>query len=82
MDVQNIVGALEQRAKLVGLSMATVCRRAKVAQSTVSRWKAGDFEPRLKVLGRIDAVLTAAEEEKARSADQPIATDRVLAALV
>lgn len=80
MDTLKIVGALEKRAKAVGLSMAAVCRRANVAQSTVTRWKQGTFDPRVKILARIEAVLIEAEEEKARSAPPRIEPDRVLAA--
>lgn len=32
----------EARARDAGMSMAEVCRRAKVAQSTFHRWKTGE----------------------------------------
>jgi predicted transcriptional regulator len=40
---------IEQRAHAMGLSLAEVCRRAGIAQSTWVRWKAGLSEPRLHV---------------------------------
>lgn len=44
---------IEDRARLAGLSLAEVCRRANVAQSTFTRWKAGLSEPRLAVYRRL-----------------------------
>lgn len=78
MDPIQIVNALVTRAKRVGLSMATVCSRAEVAESTVSRWKKGDFEPRLKVLAKLDKVIS--EEERLVAERAAPAPDRVLSA--
>lgn len=44
---------VERFARVAGLSMAEVCRRAQIAQSTFCRWKAGHSAPRLDVYTRI-----------------------------
>jgi hypothetical protein len=49
---------VERFARVAGISIAEVCRRAQIAQSTFTRWKAGDSAPRLDVYTRIrNAVL-------------------------
>ena len=62
MTPSDLVARLEARARAVNLSMAAVCSRAKVAQSTITRWKAGKFEPRLRVLAKLDRVLSDEEQ--------------------
>lgn len=49
-------GDIEARARLAGLSLAELCRRAGIAQSTFTRWKAGTTEPTLSVYRRLLAV--------------------------
>ena len=44
---------IEACARAGGLTMAQVCKRANVAQSTFSRWKAGSTEPTIGVYRRI-----------------------------
>lgn len=56
---------LEDRARTAGLSMAEVCRRAGIAQSTFSRWKSGTTEPTLDVYRRL---CEAVEAPRSRSA--------------
>jgi transcriptional regulator with XRE-family HTH domain len=46
-------GDIEARARSAGLSMAEVCRRADIAQSTFQRWKTGETEPNLAVYRRL-----------------------------
>lgn len=56
----------EALAKAAGLSMAEVCRRAKVAQSTFHRWKAGEAGMTLgsyaKLLDAVQAAETTQQE--------------------
>jgi transcriptional regulator with XRE-family HTH domain len=44
---------IETAAREAGLSMAEVCRRAGIAQSTFTRWKRGTTEPTIGVYGRL-----------------------------
>lgn len=44
---------IEERARMAGMSLAEVCRRANIAQSTFTRWKAGVSEPRLAIYRRL-----------------------------
>lgn len=46
---------IERLAKLSGKSIAQVCREAKIAQSTFTRWKAGATTPSIAVYQRISA---------------------------
>jgi transcriptional regulator with XRE-family HTH domain len=52
---------IEELAENAGKSMRRVCEEAGIAQSTFSRWKAGDTEPTLGVYRRILAAVSAAE---------------------
>lgn len=51
----------ESRAKEVGLSIAELCRRAKVAQSSFHRWKTGDYGISIGTYSNLLDVLLAAE---------------------
>jgi transcriptional regulator with XRE-family HTH domain len=57
--------AIEALAAQANLSMAEVCRRAGVSQSTFTRWKAGKTEPTLDVYRKLCAAIppTAAPTE-------------------
>lgn len=44
---------IEAKAKAAGLTIAELCRRAGIAQSTFSRWKAGDTKPTIGVYERL-----------------------------
>lgn len=50
---------VERLAGEAGLSMAEVCRRAGIAQSTFTRWKAGRTEPSIGVYRRIVQAMEA-----------------------
>ncbi len=73
MDQQQIISALEDRAKRIGLPMAEVCKRAGIHPTTFSRWKLSDRNPEPKgaaipTVARIEAVITDAERaDEARS---------------
>lgn len=73
MDQQQIIAALEERAKGVGLTMGKVCEYAKVHPTTFSRWKKSDKNPKpigatLPLLSRIEAVISRAEGHSERLA--------------
>lgn len=51
---------VEAKASAAGMSIADICKRADVAQSTFSRWKAGKTSPTLTIYKRIVAVLAPA----------------------
>lgn len=75
MNPIQIVDELSERARLAGLSMAEVCRRAGIAASTPSRWRAGTFEPRMSVLRKVEDVIGAQEQQLAdQKASTPTAT--------
>lgn len=62
MDQEHLVSDLVRRAEAAGLSMAKVCQRARVAESTPSRWRAGkslNFKKYEKLLA-----VVASEEER------------------
>ena len=48
MDQQSVVADIERRAAAVNLDMGAVCGRAKIAQSTFSRWKLTERNPKPK----------------------------------
>lgn len=54
---------IEASAAAAGISMAEVCRRAGIAQSTFGRWKNGRTEPTMAVYRRICAAVAAQPEE-------------------
>lgn len=54
---------VEAKARAVGLSIADVCKKANVAQSTFTRWKRGVTSPTLAVCKRmIDAINAVSSE--------------------
>ncbi|RSY83131.1 XRE family transcriptional regulator [Sphingomonas koreensis] len=48
---------LFSRVERTGFSMADVCREARVAQSTPSRWKAEGWEPKARTLRKMHQAL-------------------------
>jgi transcriptional regulator with XRE-family HTH domain len=56
---------IEAAAEIAGLSMAEVCRRAGIAQSTFGRWKNGRTEPTLDVYRRLCAAVAPQPESAA-----------------
>lgn len=52
---------IERRAQAAGKSMKRVCQEAEIAQSTFSRWKAGQTEPTLSVYRRLVEAVTPRE---------------------
>lgn len=52
---------IEERAAKADLSMADVCRRARIHRGTWQRWKIGKAEPRLQLYYRLIRVIEAAE---------------------
>ncbi|GLQ68944.1 hypothetical protein GCM10007866_13950 [Gluconobacter albidus] len=57
---------IESDARERGIAIGDLCRRAQVARSTFTRWKAGETSPTLAVVGRlIQALQECGEVEKA-----------------
>lgn len=65
MDPKNIVHDLERRAKAVGLTVPELARRAEIAPSTVNRWLAGDTMPNLRLLAKVEKIVSEAEQQAA-----------------
>ena len=65
--------AIEVLAAQAGLSMAEVCRRAGIAQSTFTRWKAGRTEPTLDVYRKLCAAIPAIDAPLVPPAEPPMA---------
>lgn len=55
---------IEAKASAVGLTMAEVCRRAGIAHSTFTRWKAGRTEPTLDVYRKLRDVVAVKNESE------------------
>ena len=70
MDQQQIIAALEGRAKRLRLPMSEICKRAGIHPTTFSRWKVSDQNLRpinanLGSLSKIEAAISAAEAHHA-----------------
>lgn len=64
---------IESKASESGLSMAEVCRRAGIAHSTFTRWKAGRTDPTLDVYRKLrDVVARPAEAVTPRQGPIPV----------
>jgi len=66
MDQQQILSALEARAKRAGLSVSEVCKAAGIHPTTFSRWKRSERNPEPKgatipSVARLEAVIEARE---------------------
>lgn len=55
---------LFSRVERSGFSMADVCREARVAQSTPSRWKAEGWEPKARTLRKLHLAVDALIERR------------------
>lgn len=55
---------IEAQAKAVGVSINQLCRRAGVARSIFTRWKAGITSPSVENVNRLIAALKAAAGER------------------
>lgn len=53
----EVIQRLEDRIEASGLSIAEVCRRARVSQSTVYRWRHKHQFPTYRILAKFDEVL-------------------------
>jgi len=62
-ETGNPVRMIEDRAKTIGLSIAEICRRAGIANSTFKRWKSGQTEPQFRVYRKLLSALENAENE-------------------
>jgi hypothetical protein len=56
MDHRSDILVLEARLSREGVSVARLCRRAEIAQSTWHRWKTGESVPRPKIWEHVQAV--------------------------
>lgn len=45
MDQQQIIASIERRARVAGLSISELCRKAGVHPTTFSRWKESERNP-------------------------------------
>lgn len=62
-----MIDDLAERAKAAGLTMAGVCDKAGVAQSTPSRWRAGTSGMTFTAFKKLEAVVAAAEASPAQA---------------
>jgi predicted transcriptional regulator len=65
MDTPNLILVTEDRARAAGLSIAEVCRRAGVYQSTWTRWKRGSNAPNFGTWNKVLRVIEGAEQARA-----------------
>jgi transcriptional regulator with XRE-family HTH domain len=63
MEQVEMIDGLADRAKRAGLTMAKVCERAGVAQSTPSRWRAGTSGMTLAAFRKLERVVEQAESQ-------------------
>ena len=68
MDPKVIVQDLKDRADAVGLKVPELCRRAAIAPSTVNRWLSGDTMPNLRLLAKVEKIVSEAERSKEAAA--------------
>jgi predicted transcriptional regulator len=61
---------LIRRAEEAGVKMKDICIKAKVAQSTPSRWKRGDYEPKMRTLRKMDTALREIVQAQAGNAQR------------
>jgi predicted transcriptional regulator len=61
MQIQERMNAIRQRAEVINLSLAVVCREADVHLSTITRWEHEKVEPKnstvRRIVERLEAVL-------------------------
>lgn len=65
MDTLTLIREAEERARSAGLSIAELCRRAGIFQSTWTRWKSGATQPNFKSWNAVIRALEDAERGEA-----------------
>jgi hypothetical protein len=68
MDHRPDIAGLEERLSREGVSVARLCRRADIAQSTWHRWKKGESIPRPKVWDHVQMVASGLMRPKSTEA--------------
>lgn len=77
MDQDTIIADIERRAFNAGVSISTVCKRARVNPTTFSRWKRTERNPEpmgatLHSIARLFNALKAIESEGSRRARKAV----------
>jgi len=63
-SVQTLYSGIVERANALGISLNKLCARAKVARSTLVRWRSGSVSPNFASLQKIEEALAAFERSK------------------
>jgi transcriptional regulator with XRE-family HTH domain len=69
---KEVYASLKRRARFVGLTIDELCRRAKIAPSTFSRWVNGHHSGLIFTIGQMDEILTKLEAEKFHTLEKRI----------
>ena len=69
---QEVYASLKRRTRFVGLTIDELCRRAKIAPSTFSRWVNGHHSGLIFTIGQMDEILTKLEAEKFHTLEKRI----------
>jgi len=69
---KEVYASIKRRARFVGISIDELCRRAKIAPSTFSRWVNGHNSGLIFTIGQMDDILTNLEAEKFHQLEQRI----------
>lgn len=69
---KEVYASIKRRARFVGITIDELCRRAKIAPSTFSRWVNGHNSGLIFTIGQMDEILTALEAEKFHILEQRI----------
>lgn len=66
MEIDPLISPadLEARAQAAHTTMADICRRAGIPDSTYRRWKMGRQSPKLETIDRLRAAMAECEEEQ------------------
>lgn len=69
---KEVYASIKRRARFVSISIDELCKRAKIAPSTFSRWVNGHNSGLIFTIGQMDEILTKLEAEKFHQLEQRI----------
>jgi len=69
---KEVYASIKRRARFVTITIDELCRRAKIAPSTFSRWVNGHHSGLIFTIGLMDEILNTLEAEKFHTLEQRI----------
>lgn len=64
IEIQDLIDKLARKIHRSGFSAAAVCQQAGIQHASWCRWKAGQQEPRLSSLNKLEAAIVELQQKE------------------